>query len=288
VILFGGADHRRVRGDTWSWNGTTWRRVARRGPEPRSFASMAFDAARGTVVLFGGNRVLFGDGRGDTFLADTWLLTGSTWRPVAGAGPEPRAESAAAYDPHRGRLVLFGGYRRTAERRERLGDTWEWDGQRWEKVASSGPSPRNGAVMMYDEVRRRIVLFGGSGGAADTWEWDGRSWEERPSGSVPGRYNAAAAWVASARYGLRFGGWTGNGRAGDTWRLDRAGWHLLDLPGPEPRNHAALAYDSRRSRAVLFGGHDGERVFGDTWEWDGERWRRVAWVPPRRRIPNGH
>jgi hypothetical protein len=58
-------------------------------------------------VLFGGNRVLFGDSaRPPAMLGDTWVLRTGTWNSVAGPGPPPRAEAAAAYDPRRGRTVL--------------------------------------------------------------------------------------------------------------------------------------------------------------------------------------
>jgi Galactose oxidase, central domain len=291
VMLFGGADATRVCGDTWQWDAKkhAWRFVTGDGPQPRTFASVAYDERRHEAILFGGNRVLFGKGdESDTFLADTWRLQDEHWTRSGAKGPPPRAEASIAYDRDRERIVLFGGYRRTAGVTERLGDTWEWDGEQWSEVAVDGPTPRNSAAMTYDELRHRIVLFGGPGPSNETWEWDGRRWISVHVGAVPGRFNPVMIYDIKRGTVVRFGGWTGKERVGDTWALSDGGWFLLNVSGPPPRNHAAIAYDRRRRCAVLFGGHDGENVFGDTWEWDGVTWTRAAFVAPEKRVDNGH
>ena len=71
---------------------------------------MAYDSARGRVVLFGGD-----DGNYDD---ETWEWDGSVWTQRIIAGPSPRYFHAMAYDSGRARLVLFGG--------RDLGDTWEY------------------------------------------------------------------------------------------------------------------------------------------------------------------
>jgi len=291
VLLFGGADASTVRGDTWEWlpDARSWRLVTNDGPGPRTFPAFAYDAARGEAIVFGGNRVLFGKGdETDTFLGDTWRLRRGRWQRVDVAGPLPRAEAAIAYDRDRRRIVLFGGHRTLAGRRERFADTWEWDGQRWVEVATEGPSSRNGAAMAYDERRHRTVLFGGPGPSNETWEWDGRRWSQQPSGHVPGRFNPSMIYDTARRVIVRFGGWTGKTRVDDTWTRTDDRWMLATVQGPPARNHAAFAYDRVQERGVLFGGHDGDNVFGDTWEWTGDAWIRVAFTPPQRRIDNGH
>jgi hypothetical protein len=291
VILFGGADATHVCRDTWRWNSQNrvWQLVTESGPEPRTFAAFAYDERRREAILFGGNRVLFGKGdEANTFLADTWRLQNYRWARSAEVGPAPRAEAAIAYDQDRERVVLFGGYNRTAGVTQRFGDTWEWDGEHWNKVAVEGPTPRNNAAMTYDERRRRIVLFGGPGPSNETWEWDGYHWTRLQAGDVPGRFNPMMIYDTKREEILRFGGWTGKERVGDTWILARGGWSRLDVAGPPARNHSAIAYDTRRHSAVLFGGHDGDNVFGDTWEWDGSTWDRAAYVAPQKRIDNGH
>lgn len=289
VLLFGGADDRRVLGDLWAWNGDRWRCLSDEGPPPRTFPALAYDAARSRLVLFGGNRVLFGsDDEADTFLDDMWTWDGRLWRRIGTETPPPRAEASMVYDAARERIVLFGGHRRVDGERIRLGDTWEWDGKRWERKSVEVPPPRNGTAMAYDAHRKRVVLFGGSGASSETWEWDGQAWEQVQGAKTEGRFNSAMAYDAIREAVIRFGGWTRHGRVGDTWRYDGTRWTKIADDGPAGRNHTSLVWDDRRGVAVLFGGHDGDRVFGDTWEWDGERWKPRTELSPRPRVDNGH
>ena len=288
IMLFGGADAGEVRGDLWEWDGHRWQQVAAEGPPPRTFPAMAYDRARDRLVLFGGNRVLFGDGGdADTFLSDHWEWSAAGWQQIGTPTPPPRAESGMVYDEARRRTVLFGGYRVSGQERTRLNDTWEWDGEKWIEAATHGPSPRNGAALAYDSAHRRTILFGGNGPSNETWGWDGRRWQEKPAVSE-GLFNSAMAFDERHGQAIRFGGWNGEMRVGDTWAFDGENWSRLEASGPPARNHAAMAYDRKRERLVLFGGHDGERVFGDTWEWDGRQWSRPANFAPRIRIANGH
>jgi hypothetical protein len=293
VLMFGGADHERVHGDLWAWNGRSWRRVSASGPGPRTFPGFAFDEFRGEAVLFGGNRVLFGrEGDHDTLRADTWVWREGRWSRREAGGPAARTEPVMAYDSRRRRVVLFGGYQRSPGGNVRLGDTWEWDGVRWSRVeTAAGPAARSSAALAYDDRRGRMVLFGGRATEAlsgETWEWDGGQWTRVLAGDADPRFNPAMAFHGDPGVLVRFGGWTGKVRTGDTWLFHPPRWRPLDVTGPSPRNHSAMAYDGRRRRTVLFGGHDGDDVFGDTWEWDGGRWLRLAAVPSRRRVDNGH
>jgi len=61
-----------------------------------------------------------------------------------------------AYDTREGRSCS------SAATASRFGDTWEWDGVSWARVATSGPSRRTDAKMAYDSTRGKVVLFGGA------------------------------------------------------------------------------------------------------------------------------
>lgn len=289
VMLFGGADERQVLADLWAWNGEQWRCLSDEGPPPRTFPTLAYHSAEKRLLLFGGNRVLFGTAEDTTtFLNDMWAWDGNAWHQIHTTMPSARAEASMAYDSDRQRIVLFGGYRNENGERIRLGDTWEWDGHRWEQKSSEGPAARNGAAMAYDRDRKRMVLFGGSGAGYETWEWDGQRWKESVSAQTEGRFNSAMAYDTGRGVLIRFGGWTRQGRVGDTWRYDGTRWSRLTQDGPSGRNHTAMVYDSRRGIIVLFGGHDGERIFGDTWEWNGSMWTQRTERGPRLRVNNGH
>lgn len=284
VMLFGGADERQVLADLWAWNGEQWLCLAEDGPPPRTFPALAYDGVSDRLILFGGNRVLFGTARdAATFLDDMWAWNGHAWHRMKVSTPPARAEAGIAYDSRRRRVVLFGGHSTENGERVRFGDTWEWDGIRWELKSSDGPAPRNGAAMAYDAGRKRIVLFGGSGAPGETWEWDGQVWTEIPA-ATEGRFNSAMAFDDARNAVIRFGGWTEGGRVGDTWRYDGVRWTRLTRDGPVARNHTAMAYDRSRRVIVLFGGHDGDRVFGDTWEWTGNAWSQSSGHAPRPRI----
>jgi hypothetical protein len=289
VVLFGGADAAQVCGDTWEWDGRQWHQVSTSGPGPRTFPAMAYDSWRKRVVLFGGNRVLFGKGpQAGDFLGDTWEWDGKRWRQLRVAGPPPRAEGVMTFDSKRGRLVLFGGHNWTEGKRKRFGDTWEWDGKQWTQVATTGPTPRNGAAICFDSARGVAVLFGGNGPSNETWEWDGRQWRQAPASDTPGRFNPVMAYDDKRQRILRLGGWNGKERLGDTWVYESGRWTQLTISGPVARNHAALTYIKSRGTFLLFGGHDGENVFGDTWELAGEKWQPRSPEKVQKRVENDH
>jgi hypothetical protein len=69
VILFGGiaGQPSTPKGDTWQWDGKRWAERGDFGPQPRFGLAMAYDSARGRMVLFGGQS------QGQV-LGDTWEL----------------------------------------------------------------------------------------------------------------------------------------------------------------------------------------------------------------------
>jgi hypothetical protein len=61
-----------------------------------------------------------------------------------------------------------------------LADLWEWDGQAWVDLTPFSTPARRRMAMAYDEVRRNVVVFGGStsggGTSNETRTWDGSQW----------------------------------------------------------------------------------------------------------------
>ena len=88
---------------------------------------MAYDAATGTIVLFGG--------AASRLLRDTWTWDGSTWTKQAPAtSPPARSAASMAYDAATGTIVLFGGAARRPPR-------WHLD-LGWLRQAPPEPVPR--------------------------------------------------------------------------------------------------------------------------------------------------
>jgi len=61
-----------LRGDTWAWDGQTWKKISANGPE-RMMAAMGYDVSRKKLVLFGG-----GDAQQLTY-ADVWEFDNNKW-----------------------------------------------------------------------------------------------------------------------------------------------------------------------------------------------------------------
>jgi hypothetical protein len=86
--LAGGIEYHAV-GDTWSWNGAAWARLATSGPPPRYEPTLATAGAK--AVLFGGRSAT-----PIATFADTWTWDGSTWTRLDGPGPTARAGAVMA------------------------------------------------------------------------------------------------------------------------------------------------------------------------------------------------
>jgi hypothetical protein len=226
VVLFGGNDGNvggvfTYFGDTWEWDGVSWAQRSSTGPAPRSSLAMAYDYARGRVVLFGG---LVWQGQTLVRLNDMWEWNGTSWAQIGSPTPPPppRSGHTLVSDAARGRLVLFGGI--PAGGGALLGDTWEWDGTSWMQAAASGPPPRANHAMAYDMVRRRVVVFGGWAGTvqylADTWEWDGNSWTQRIVNGPIARQLPGMVYDQAHAQAVLFGGFGNNMHLGDTWTYE--------------------------------------------------------------------
>jgi hypothetical protein len=232
-------------------------------PPARQNASMAYDAATGTIVLFGGWR-----DAGGHYFGDTWTWDGSTWTKQAPAThPSARYFASMAYDAATHTIVLFGGYGGAGQ----LGDTWTWDGSTWTKQApATSPPAEDGASMAYDAATGTIVLFGGYGSdAGDTWTWNGSTWtKQAPATSPAGRYGTSMAYDAATGTIVLFGGEGPHGVLSGTWTWDGSTWtRQAPATHPSAREDAAMAYDAATHTIVLFGGSIGADV-GDTWTWN--------------------
>lgn len=194
MVLVGGNGEGVIGGyhDVWEFDGTAWYQSPAMGPLIGNGVGLAYDEARGEVIMYGG--VV------DFWTAEiaTWAYDGTSWRIIArhNQGPPPRAYPAMAYDPVRQKTLLFGG--RYGIKDPTTGDvtdawyddTWEWDGNIWLKLNPPGarPSKRNaGGNTVYHHGWQKIVMHGGAeyGCMKDTWIWDGVQWTELQTLNTP-------------------------------------------------------------------------------------------------------
>jgi hypothetical protein len=135
--------------------------------------------------------------------------------------------------------------------------------------------------MVYDPLRDRVVLFGGTPGFGntfgDTWEYDGTDWLQRFPAHTPGRLEGhSMCYHASEGVTILFGGadqLSNPAYRDKTWAWNGTDWVELSITGTKPglRERGCMAHDDVRSVCVLVGGM---RAAGqgsgpkpnDTWE----------------------
>jgi hypothetical protein len=198
VVLFGGMSNANtggtpILGDTWTWNGSDWtQQHPASSPPARMDASLAYDAASGQFVLFGGKHITgFGPD-----LNDTWIWTGSNWvQQHPATVPTARTQASLAYDGASGQLVLFGGQDATGY----VNDTWIWTGSNWlqqhPRTAPALSTTLQGQTvtfahpsMVFNPTTGKLMLTLIGQGANDgpqadywtqaDWTWNGSNWTE--------------------------------------------------------------------------------------------------------------
>jgi hypothetical protein len=97
---------------------------------------MAFDAARGASVLYGGS---------NDDVGSTWTYDGQTWTRASTVGPNIIDHSAMCFDSVRNVIVMHGGFGADDA-------TWEWNGTAWNMVSSGGPLP------LFDHGGRHVGM----------------------------------------------------------------------------------------------------------------------------------
>jgi hypothetical protein len=305
AVLFGGMqkDQADANGipqqDTWDWNPTTknWslRATSTTMPSPRWGHAMAYDPARGLVVLAGGKSWETYVGLGEVWDWDpasgnwTQRLTGNESSVPAG-----RMYASLLTDSARSRLDLvagitfstslpYGGYQPTAS-----GEVWEFEPASAKftnrSAVQNWPSQRWGNAIAFCPATGKTYLFGGQSPnydlLNDLWEWDGSSWSQVPGDVRPTRRaGPAMAYDPSRKSLIMFGGLTYPSAPYDETALDlcdtwewssatRAWSQLFPASSPGCLGGAGMVTDAGRAKLLLFGGDGASNA---VWEWDGAK-----------------
>jgi hypothetical protein len=158
-----------LNGSLWEWDGSNWtERAAATGTAwPPGPNDLMWDSTRQRILLMQ---------QGDPAVWE-WRPADASWARLSfGCAPTQREYAAAAYVPEQDRLVLFGGGHNSGTMTF-YQDLWSWapDGSGWQShpVSGSWPSKRYLSKLVYDALRKRLLLFGGASDAGafdDLWE----------------------------------------------------------------------------------------------------------------------
>jgi hypothetical protein len=183
VLLFGGIRPAQTYlGDTWGWNGTTWRELnvgGATGP-PAGQASMAWDTALDEMVLMPAS----------SSGADTWTWAGTHW--VDHRQPDPYLPTGVltlAFDPATNAMVAVGFGNVISPKVGSVTQTWTWDGTVWTQlVTAHTPTAYVILGLGWDPISAKLLLFA-EGDVTPVpllrWEWTGADWTESPPVSGP-------------------------------------------------------------------------------------------------------
>lgn len=250
----------------WAWSGSAWVPLDNPTFAARRDPGVAFDRARGRLVLSGGQLAPKPPANTGRQAADTWEWNGKIWVQVYDNSTPTRAHHAMAYEPAGQRLIAFGGVE--SRGLPPLADTLTFDGERWRTLPVPGPPARQSHAMVYDAARDRIVLHGGrdaqNNDLRDTWLWDGAAWTLAATNGPPSFGPVMTYDPINARCLLVPGN-------NELWSWDGAAWTLLGTDAPDTSEHC-VAFDTTRARLVV------DRGFQDVQEWDGTSWHAIR--PP--------
>jgi len=273
IVVWGGARACGVGvvddGAVWKWDGKTWSSSPGPAMVPREDALLVSDGTPAGLTLIGGRR----DGR---VQADVWQHSGSAWKQAAvTGGPGAIEHGAAAFDPKRKRVVVFGG----AVGRARSSKTWEWTGDRWIEFDVPGPAPRVGHGMAWSEADGGVLLYGGfaANQFRDLWRWDGRQWTQLTG---QGPTFSEGHVVAEAPTGIYVvGPGLADSTAGRLWQWRAGAFHEVGASGPRLTIGATATFDRARGGLLYWGGSNATGAPSSApHEFDGARWRAVGSV----------
>lgn len=231
VVVFGGQASGFFN-DTWAYDTqrNSWSQLAgsNGAPNERYGHSAVYDEARDRIIVSHG----FTDsGRFD----DTWEFNLATnrWREISPASGRPlrRCLHHAELDPAGNQMYLYGGCSSGAGPCPQ-GDLWSFDlnTNRWTEITGGNKPPaRQWYGIGLDLARRKLVIYGGSGGSGflnDTWEFDldSRTWAAANIGGEQPAPRQRHEAVSTSDLGgtVFFGGLTNAGLSNDLLLLGLA------------------------------------------------------------------
>ncbi|EKD23859.1 MAG: Kelch repeat-containing protein [uncultured bacterium] len=262
---------------TNAWSATTTPLSGRYGH------AAAWDPTGSRMFIFGG----YASEGSLTYKNDLWRYTGGVWTQLlpSGTAPYVRTNHSAVWDDAQDKLYIYGGSSTTTQY---LGDLWTYNAgpNSWTKLVPSGTPPcaRNNHDAVWDPVRSRLYIFGGSGETPctgymnDLWAYDvaTNAWINLgPTGTKPaGRVGAKSAWNASRDAAYFYGGMlSGISYNAEVWQYAPAtnAWTQITTTGmfpmlPGGTYQSGLGWRDLIDGFYIFGGYAGS-YYNQTWMW---------------------
>ncbi len=271
TFLFGGfcSTTKTRLNDLWKFDGKKWELItSKTAPAPRSGHAMVYDSFRDRLIVFGGKN------QERALLNDLWSWDGTNWTLLSDKGPVPRQSHRIAFNSDTGDIFLFGG---SDTSKKSLNDTWIFSKGTWTELnISNSPGSRLQHTLVYDQQRKKMVLFGGFNRTdtgktvyGDTWEWDAsKGWLLRSQDKNMARDHHAMVYDSVLKKTVLFGGYN-KGYLGDTWVWNGKKWALKTSNGPSRAGKPGLLYNSIEKSVVLFGGGNNENMYlMDFWKFN--------------------
>ncbi len=288
-LLFGGQPRYVTTNELWSLDPSTltWKQLNPPSALPVGRADAMFvwlspmpsAPTKGQVFLFGGwyNNSVGMVGR----LADSWYYfpTNNTWYQISTHGaPSGRSDSAVAYDPQDGYVLMYGGYNGTSY----LNELWAYYPRNttWVQLPLPNLPPLADARMHYNSRNHVFIMFGGNNNLRTTEAYNHynstwiftpstRSWSQASPGVSPSARDYAQ-FAYNPDYGLFMlqGGYDDEVALADTWLYSSVTdtWiKLQPTVSPPARFAGVMEYASSIRTFILFGGGVNHKVLNDTW-----------------------
>ena len=249
-----------------------------------TWGDMVYDSQRKKFVYYDGSTREY-----DPALNQWTLISTVNSPPTNAAGWLWQGASHMAYDPNRGKVVIF----------TYNGQTWEYDStngwvNRNPQFINKKDTSRFKETLVYDPNRKKVILIGGTAGQGvtyaysgftiyeETWEYDPvlNSWDPvffnntnppESNGFSSSKVNqtVAAFDTYNNKVVIPWGGGYGYNTAGTfTFGAGDWLWSSASANTPNRMYQTGLAYDSDKNRAILYGGTFNDVGQNETWAYN--------------------
>ena len=289
VIMFGGRGSTPTYKNDWWWYDpieNTWidKTTTSVSPTARCEHSMVWDPVGQKIIMFGA----YNNNDWPYYRNDLWFYypVTNTWiEQFTSSTPAERSRHSMVWDPVDQKIIMFGGY---GNADSFYNDLWWYDPieNNWTEKKTNGlqdsPSLRQKHSMVWDPIRQKVIMFGGSGPSisykSDVWWYDPviNNWEYKLLPSLPlGTATHSMVWDDVGQKVIMFGG--GENYLvykNDLWwyePISNSWFELIvnNAPGsPSARHKHSMVWDSVGQKIIMFGGNTAAGYKNDLWWYD--------------------